>query len=136
MGWNWVLRILALTSASTLLIMHVVQRNQSLKAGELVSKSRKSVLGSYEREANMIDEPMDAEDGSLYNAPFRSFLSKFAADLEIVPTYLRLWNSGRQSWAPYIAKIFSSKGWRLPSDKNPFSRPRSQRRRKKISPIS
>ena len=30
-----------------------------------------SLLRSYSKESKMINEPMDAEDGSLYNAPFR-----------------------------------------------------------------
>jgi hypothetical protein len=38
---------------------------------ELVEVSGNQLLRSYSKETRMIDGPMDAEDGSLYNAPFR-----------------------------------------------------------------
>ena len=42
---------------------HEVQLSQQ-NAGD-------SLLRAYSKETKLIDEPMDAEDGSLYNAPFR-----------------------------------------------------------------
>ena len=38
---------------------------------ELADMSGSALLRSYRKETKMIDGPMDAEDGSLYSAPFR-----------------------------------------------------------------
>jgi hypothetical protein len=48
-------------------------RNSQYHAGELVgiAANGDSLFRSYSKESKMINEPTDAEDGSLYNAPFR-----------------------------------------------------------------
>ncbi len=65
-------KFFALVVASALFSAVLLQNSRYRATVELVdSADGNSLFRSYSKESKMINEPTDAEDGSLYNAPFR-----------------------------------------------------------------